>query len=108
VFVCLECGHIFEEGEESRWLEKHGLDTPPYEEWSGCPICKGGYEEIEPCKICGSYSKELNFDCCMDCNDDLLNKFLNFVKTLSEYEKHLLKKMWEEGDEMRWEDARTD
>lgn len=52
-FKCLECGHIFEEGEQARWEETHGLDCQPYEKMSGCPICKGSYEETKQCKICG-------------------------------------------------------
>lgn len=53
-YKCLECGNIFEDGEQSRWEEHH-----PYgmgyasEEFSGCPICKGDYEETKQCKICG-------------------------------------------------------
>lgn len=107
MFVCLECGHIFEEGEEARWVEKHGLDTPPYEEWSGCPICKGGYEEIEPCKMCGGYNQDLKNGYCEKCRKETLNKFYDFVKTLSKNERKLLKNIWEE-DELRWEDARAD
>ena len=51
-YKCLECGHIFEEGEQVEWEETHGLSCPPYEIWTGCPICKGGYEETKKCKIC--------------------------------------------------------
>lgn len=51
-YKCLECGHIFESGEEARWVERHGLDTPPYEEWYGCPKCKGSFEETKRCKSC--------------------------------------------------------
>ena len=52
-FKCLECGHIFEDGEQAVWEETHGLDTPPYEKFSGCPICKGDFEKTKKCKICG-------------------------------------------------------
>lgn len=53
-FKCCECGHIFESGEEAVWYETHGLEHPPYEEWRGCPICNGSYEETIQCAICGS------------------------------------------------------
>lgn len=45
LYRCLDCGYIFEE--PVVWQESHGLDTPPYEEWSGCPRCRGGYEEFD-------------------------------------------------------------
>jgi hypothetical protein len=53
-FKCLECGHIFEEGEQAKWEEHH-----PYgmgyaaEEFCGCPLCKGDFEKTKQCEICG-------------------------------------------------------
>ena len=47
MYRCEECGHLFEEGEQVVWIEKHGLSAPPYERFSGCPICKGTYSEEE-------------------------------------------------------------
>ena len=70
-FKCLACGHIFEEGEQSRWEEHH-----PYgmgyaaEEFSGCPICNGDFEETKQCEICGGefLEDELLGGCvCEDC-----------------------------------------
>ena len=68
-FKCLECGHIFDECEVYWWEETHGLDTPPYEKFSGCPICKSVYEETTPCKICGSehLENELYGCVCAEC-----------------------------------------
>lgn len=53
-YRCLECGHIFEEGEQATWYEHHpyGMGTAS-EEFSGCPLCNGDYEETKQCKICG-------------------------------------------------------
>lgn len=53
-FKCLECGNIFEDGEQAIWYEHHpyGMGTAS-EEFSGCPLCKGDYEETKQCKICG-------------------------------------------------------
>ena len=73
-YKCLECGHIFEEGEQARWEEHY-----PYgmgyaaEEFSGCPICKGEYEETKQCKICGGefIEDELNGGCvCDECIEE--------------------------------------
>ena len=58
MYRCTECGHLFEEGEQATWEETHGLDSPPYEKWSGCPICKGDYEEVYQCEQCGDWHSE--------------------------------------------------
>lgn len=47
MFKCLECGHIFESGEEARWKEPCG------ESMTGCPLCKGVYEPTKRCQVCG-------------------------------------------------------
>jgi hypothetical protein len=74
-YKCLECGHIFEEGEEAVWEEKHGFLEPPYEKTSGCPMCGGSFEETEQCKICGSHHlwEELNGGVCYECFDEYKN-----------------------------------
>ena len=58
MYRCCECGNLFEEGEQAVWEETHGLDTPPYEKWSGCPVCKGDYEEVHQCRDCGDWHTE--------------------------------------------------
>ena len=58
MYRCCECGNLFEEGEQATWEERHGLDSPPYEKWSGCPVCRGDYEEVHQCKECGSWHTE--------------------------------------------------
>ena len=54
-FKCLECGHIFEDGEQATWREYMGEchGSHAYEEFSGCPICNGNFEETKQCEICG-------------------------------------------------------
>lgn len=70
-YKCLECGHIFEEGEEKLHIEPHG------EEWHGCPRCGGSYQETERCEICGSehLEEELNCGICEECIDDHKHDF---------------------------------
>ena len=58
MYRCTECENLFEEGEQATWEERHGLDSPPYEKWSGCPICKGDYEEVYRCEECGDWHTE--------------------------------------------------
>lgn len=48
VFKCLECGHLFMQGEEVRWVEPHG------ETMTGCPKCRCAFEETSPCSVCGT------------------------------------------------------
>ena len=53
MFVCTECGSTFEE--LAHWEERHGLDSPPYEHWSGSPCCHGDYAETYECSCCGKW-----------------------------------------------------
>jgi hypothetical protein len=53
MFICLDCGCVFDE--PKHWIETHGLDSPPYEEWDGCPFCGGTYAETYKCDNCGDW-----------------------------------------------------
>lgn len=73
MYRCSDCGHLFEEGEQEIWEERHGLDTPPYEKFSGCPLCRGNYEVADTnCKICGCLEFESNLigGICEDCFEE--------------------------------------
>ena len=79
-FKCLECGNIFEEGEQATWREYMGEchGSPAYEEFSGCPICNGEYEETKRCEICGGEFLEDELlggcvceECVEECKRDL-------------------------------------
>ena len=63
MLICLDCGCVFDE--PKHWIETHGLDSPPYEEWDGCPSCGGAYAETYKCDgcndwICGTYAETKN------------------------------------------------
>ena len=93
-YRCLECGHIFEEGEQAVWYEHHpyGMGTAS-EEFSGCPICNGGYEETKQCKICGGefLEDELNGDgVCDECIEEYSKNF-DFCYKISDNEKEEIK-----------------
>lgn len=75
MFVCLECGHLFSEPEY--WSESRGecFGFPAYEEWSGCPVCRGSYIEAFKCDCCDEYITDDYFvvddqryckDCCRE------------------------------------------
>ena len=70
-YKCIDCGHIFEEGEEARWVEPHG------EMMDGCPLCRGVFEQTIPCEICGAehLEDELNGGVCEECIDECRNDF---------------------------------
>lgn len=75
MYKCLECGHLFEEGEQATWEESRGefWGTSCSEEMNGCPICKGDYEETKRCEICGGefLKDELNGGLvCDDCLEE--------------------------------------
>ncbi len=53
MYVCKECGEIFEEPEHC--VERHGFTDGMYEEWDGCPECGGNYTEAFCCDLCGEY-----------------------------------------------------
>lgn len=72
-YICLECGHIFEEGEQNTWKENRGecFGVSCFQYLSGCPKCGGEYEESTPCEICGSehLEEDLNGGLCDECVD---------------------------------------
>ena len=72
-YRCLECGHIFEEGEQAFWSEGGEYwGTQFSQTMSGCPLCRGEYEETTPCEICGSehLKEELYSGVCEECIDE--------------------------------------
>ncbi len=84
---CLDCGHIFEDGEHAVRVENHpyGSTTVP-ERFSVCPICGGDYEETKSCDICGGeFLEEELFGghCCKDCLRErmTINTFREFATT---------------------------
>lgn len=66
MYKCLECGNIFEDGEQT---SRFGVDS--------CPLCNGAYEETTSCKICGSahLEDELNGGVCDECIDEYRKDF---------------------------------
>ena len=106
-YRCLDCGHIFEEGEQGRWTESRGeyWGTPCSEKMIGCPICHGEYEETTPCEICGSehLEYELNGGVCDGCIDEYRKNFnacyeLSFGETTEIKINSLLASLFEVSD----------
>lgn len=53
MYICKDCGALFLN--PKTYIEKHNLDTPPYEQWYGCPYCSGDFAETYECNICEDY-----------------------------------------------------
>lgn len=72
-YICLNCRHIFEDGEQITFQENRGeyFGVPCFKKISGCPCCGGEYEESKPCDICGSehLEEDLNGGLCDECID---------------------------------------
>ena len=72
-YKCVECEHVFEEGQQDRWSESRGefWGVSCSETVSGCPVCHGAYEKAEVCKICGSahFEEFIHGGVCDECID---------------------------------------
>ena len=93
IFKCVDCGHIFEEGEERRWEEERGEcgGILAYESMSGCPICEGNYEEAVRCEICGclQFENEIFGGVCERCIDEHRKDFETCYKIGAEDEQEI-------------------
>ena len=90
MYRCSECRHIFEESEVKSWIEPHG------EEMQGCPKCFSAFEEVEPCKICGSYNHEGSEYFCDECKKTIKKRFSDFVDSnFTADERELLNELYE-------------
>lgn len=101
MYRCEDCGHLFEEGEQARWEESRGehFGTPCSETMSGCPICKGDYEEVEPCKLCDSYEKVEN-GYCEECRKHYTKDFKQLLdERYDEKEREFINILFE-GEEL--------
>ena len=55
LYICTDCGATFDEPKEI--VEKHGLETPPYEKLLVCPECLSS--DYDTAVVCGSCQKEV-------------------------------------------------
>lgn len=54
MLICVECGALFEQAKTV--VERHGLDTPPYEEYLACPHCSGtNIHQARRCDVCDEW-----------------------------------------------------
>ena len=97
MYKCVECGNLFEEGEQSVSEEKIGVcfGFPAYEKHSSCPYCGGNYEVAQRCKICDEW--DILYDgFCDECKKYYKRDFKNLMsKTYTEEERELINIIFE-------------
>lgn len=92
MYICTDCGHIFEDGEEAIREEKHPYgDTTASEYFSVCPVCGGDFETAQTCKKCGGAFLEgelIGGYYCEECLQEALTAE-NFLRFAEYADKHL-------------------
>ena len=71
MFICNECGELFE---EPIYIKEHHPYGDGYatEEWAVCPYCKENDLDVaERCIQCGEYFADLTSGLCDICYDDM-------------------------------------
>lgn len=53
MFICCDCENVFDE--PKIFIQRHGLDTPPYEQYAGCPYCGGVFIATYKCDACNKW-----------------------------------------------------
>ena len=97
-YKCVECGFVF--GDDDFAIEKGYVgtcgDRRIYEEYYCCPICKGDYEEISRCEVCGEYACESGERYCEECKTDALKRFQYFLRNeFTEKEREMLNDLYD-------------
>lgn len=87
MYICTQCNHIFEAGEQKTISENHGecFGFPAVESFGVCPICEGEYEGAIKCSVCGEYhlEEDLTNGICDECLDKEVS-YDNVLKFLTE------------------------
>lgn len=101
MFKCEECGHLFEEGEAKIIIDKHGFPYGEGEKYSVCSRCGGLYEEVKPCKICGSYEEmQCGETFCDNCKIEVQKTFKQLMdKYFTVPQRELLNEIYD-GEEL--------
>ena len=112
MYKCCECGHLFEEGEQAVWEERHGFINGPFEKWSGCPLCKSDYEEVRQCKECGDWhtEEELYDGWCEKCLRETINydTFFEYVTETKQFLYFMFVSVWDSSEPEKASDSLID
>lgn len=68
MFICNECGYVFDEPATFSEHHPYGSGTAT-ETFACCPSCKGPFDEAVKCSSCGEYfaEEDLEDGMCADC-----------------------------------------
>jgi DNA-directed RNA polymerase subunit RPC12/RpoP len=84
IYICLECGHVFDEPEIV--LEIHDeLPEHPVERFCACPDCgDGGFEEAQYCSLCRKpiSKSQARFCLCPECEEAAEKRFKKILREL--------------------------
>jgi hypothetical protein len=71
-YKCVNCGHIFEEGEQA--YSGDGWNEPRV---AVCPICKDDFEDAVACQCCGGHflKDELKDGRCEECIEEVFKEY---------------------------------
>jgi RecJ-like exonuclease len=92
---CNDCGAVFGHDEVIEQKEGLGVVFGDYASLNTyhCPECGGeDYDEVDKCKVCGSYDHDADMEVCGECVKDIvgrLNYFLN--NEFTELEREVLR-----------------
>lgn len=100
MYICIECGNLFEEGEQRREREYMGEchGSPAYEEYAVCPSCGGEYDEAVRCAECNHYApvSKMDEDLCSECAEKTNKEFqLVLLNCFSPAQREYLKYVYE-------------
>lgn len=71
MFVCENCGDVFEECETVEEQHPYG-EGYATERWAVCPCCgSSNIDEAKKCEHCGEWVAELKDDLCEECYGDM-------------------------------------
>ena len=90
MYRCLNCGNLFEDGEQATWYENQGEchGSIAMGRFDCCPVCRGDYEEVYQCKECGDWHSEgdLYDGWCEKCLRETINydTFLEYCEANSD------------------------
>lgn len=51
MYICIDCGFIFEE--PKYYESKENPNSALFSRWDGCPRCAGAYASLLKCSVCG-------------------------------------------------------
>lgn len=98
-YKCLECGHVFEDGEQAKWIESYGFIDGTGEKFEGCPNCNGSFAETRQCDNCKHefLEDELYSGLCAECLREAVtfNEFLAYLIATNNLKLFMFEKVWE-------------